>query len=76
MFSTYCLSASWLLVVASVGIFPFIVDMSLVFVPIAESIDTILSRTAFFDGAIPVTPSQVLASYAALLTAPAVAALT
>ena len=43
---------------------------------IAESIVTILSRTAFFDGAIHVTPSQVVASYAASLTAPAVAALT
>jgi hypothetical protein len=70
---TYALSASWFEVEASDGIFPFIVDISLVFPLIAESIVTILSRTAFLLGAIHVTPSQVVASYAVSLTAPAVA---
>lgn len=66
---TYALSASWLLVEAALGIFHSIVL-------ILESIVTILSLTAFFDGAIHVTPSQVVALYAASETAPAVAALT
>ncbi len=41
-----------------------------------ESIVTILSLTAFFDGAIPSTPSHDDALYASFETAPAVAALT
>ena len=73
---TYALSASWLLVEAALGIFPFIVDISLVFVLMLLSIETILSLTAFFDGAIHVTPSQVVGSYDASLTAPDVAAAT
>ena len=73
---TYALSASWLLEVASAGILLFIVEMFVVFPLIAESIVTILSRTAFLLGAIHVTPSQVVGSYASLLTAPAVAAAT
>lgn len=66
---TYALSASWLLVEAALGIFHSIVL-------ILESIVTILSLTAFFDGAIHSTPSHVDALYASFETAPAVAALT
>jgi hypothetical protein len=73
---TYALSASWLLVEAALGIFPLIVEMSVAFQLILESIVTILSRTAFLLGAIQFTPSQVLASYASLLTAHCVAAVT
>lgn len=73
---TYFLSASWFVVEASLGIFQFMVAISDAFVLILLSIETILSLTAFFDGAIHVTPSQVVASYAVFETAPAVAALT
>lgn len=62
------MSASWFDAEASDGI--------LLFIPlIAVSIVDILSYTAFFDGAIHVTPSQ-LDQYAVSLTAPLVAALT
>lgn len=72
---TKSLSASWFVAEASDGILLFIVFMFVVFPLIAVSIVDILSYTAFFDGAIHVTPSQ-LDQYAVSLTAPAVAALT
>ena len=72
MFSTYCLSASWLLVVASLGIFQFIVEIALVFVLISHSTLSILSYTAFCDGAVVVCPSHPL-PYAVSLIAPPVA---
>lgn len=58
MFSTYSLSASWLLVVASLGIFQFIVEIAFVFVLISHSTFSILSYTAFCDGAVVVCPSH------------------
>ena len=75
MFSTYCLSASWLLVVASLGIFQFIVEIALVFVPISHSTLSILSYTAFCDGAVVVCPFHPL-PYAVSLIAPQVAMLS
>ena len=72
MFSTYCLSASWLLVVASLGIFQFIVEIALVFVLISHSTLSILSYTAFCDGAVVVCPSHA-DPYAVSLIAPPVA---
>lgn len=69
---TKSLSASWFVAEASDGILLFIVFMFVVFPLIAVSIVDILSYTAFFDGAIHVTPPQ-LDQYAVSLTAHAVA---
>ena len=70
MFSTYCLSASWLLVVASLGIFQFIVEIALVFVLISHSTLSILSYTAFCDGAVVVCPSHPLPYAVSLIAQP------
>ena len=70
MFSTYCLSASWLLVVASLGIFQFIVEIALVFVLISHSTLSILSYTAFCDGAVVVCPSHPLPYAVSLIDQP------
>lgn len=59
-----------MLVVASLGIFQFIVEIALVFVLISHSTLSILSYTAFCDGAVVVCPSHPLPYAVSLIAQP------
>ena len=59
-----------MLVVASLGIFQFIVEIALVFVLISHSTLSILSYTAFCDGAVVVCPFHPLPYAVSLIAQP------